>query len=108
MNAPRSFCDGREWYVRAGSRWWLDRRQTIDRSIIDQGVWEPATTKAVEQFAPRGGDDAIDVGANLGWYTLLLARLVGPAGRRGASAAASCGRRTMPHRLPRSAPVRPT
>ena len=44
------------------------------------GVWEPGVERLVrELLAP--GDVAIDVGANVGYYTLLMARAVGPRGK---------------------------
>ncbi|MHB8604252.1 MAG: FkbM family methyltransferase [Thermoplasmatota archaeon] len=44
------------------------------------GVYEPAQTALVTRVV-KPGDVVIDAGANVGYYTLLLARLVGPTGR---------------------------
>ncbi len=44
------------------------------------GLWEPSITSYLETaLAP--GDVVIDVGANIGYYALLAAARVGPAGR---------------------------
>jgi FkbM family methyltransferase len=58
----------------------LDLRQFVDRTIYCQGEWEPLETALFAQVL-RPGDRVVDVGANVGWFSLLAARLVGPAGR---------------------------
>jgi len=44
------------------------------------GSYEPELREIMRAILPAGGT-AIDVGANAGWHTLLMARLVGPHGR---------------------------
>ena len=44
------------------------------------GTWEPAVTKIL-QTQVRPGMTVLDIGAHVGYYTLLLAKCVGPAGR---------------------------
>lgn len=44
------------------------------------GTWEPEIVRAVTGVV-REGFVAIDVGAHLGYYALILSRLVGPKGR---------------------------
>lgn len=44
------------------------------------GLYEPAVTKAILELV-RPGMTVVDVGANVGYYTLLASRLVGPGGR---------------------------
>lgn len=63
-----------------GSKMRLNPHDTIvSRVIRRDGIWEPLETKLfTEQIEP--GDVVIDVGANIGYYTLLAARLVGPTG----------------------------
>lgn len=53
---------------------------TIQRYLYFFGVWEPAIT-AYAATMLRPGDTVIDVGANIGYDTLLAAHCVGPAGR---------------------------
>lgn len=44
------------------------------------GTWEPTHSRAVINNL-RVGDVAIDLGANMGWYTHLMSQTVGPQGR---------------------------
>lgn len=48
--------------------------------LILDGFWESWVTRAIAQFV-KPGDRVIDVGACFGYFTLLLADLVGPTGR---------------------------
>ena len=51
----------------------------ISPHLILDGYWEPRTTEAiVDRLKP--GMTAIDVGANLGYFTILMSLLVGPRG----------------------------
>ena len=57
-----------------------DPRDLIQRMILHFGVWEPDVSRAIElNLMP--GDTFVDVGANVGYDTLLAARIVGAAGR---------------------------
>ena len=57
----------------------LDLRQTIDFTIF-MGGWEKETLRVLrKELHPR--DVVIEVGANVGAHTLLMASLVGPAGK---------------------------
>ena len=47
--------------------------------LIMNGFWEPWITVAIAQRM-RPGMVCVDVGANLGYFTMLLADLVGPSG----------------------------
>jgi FkbM family methyltransferase len=44
------------------------------------GEYEPGVTSVVRRLL-RPGDVAVDVGANHGWYSLVMAQATGPAGR---------------------------
>src|SRR5712691_2447792 len=55
-------------------------RETIQRKIYFFGYWERRETLLVRRLL-RPGDVFIDVGANLGWFTVLAARCVGPTGK---------------------------
>lgn len=48
--------------------------------IIISGEWEPSESRIVSSIL-NPGDFVIDIGANHGWYTLLMAGVVGPEGR---------------------------
>jgi FkbM family methyltransferase len=53
---------------------------TVGRVLAISGVWEPGVTTAfMRSLAP--GDVCVDIGAHIGYFTLLAARLVGPHGR---------------------------
>lgn len=62
-----------------GCRMAVDTRDVIQRWIYLFGVWEPHLTAWLRhRLAP--GDTIVDVGANVGYYSLLASRLVGPGG----------------------------
>ena len=48
--------------------------------FVFQGVWEELTTQLFKEVV-REGDTVVDLGANMGYFTLLAARLVGEKGR---------------------------
>lgn len=52
----------------------------IQRYVYYFGQWEPAISTWFRGYI-RPGDVVVDVGANIGWYTLLAAKCVGPNGR---------------------------
>jgi hypothetical protein len=60
---------------------WVDALdQGLSPHLIFQGFWEMWITAAMARFVRRG-TTVVDVGANVGYYTLLLADAVGPQGR---------------------------
>ncbi len=58
---------------------WLVLDLQVDKDLW-LGTYEPQLAKAIRRFARPGGV-AYDLGANVGYTALLLARAVGPAGR---------------------------
>ncbi len=63
-----------------GNRFLLHPQDVIDRRLLATGLWEPYVTACMrEQIKP--GQVFYDVGANIGYHSLLAARLVGPEGR---------------------------
>lgn len=54
--------------------------EVIGRSIATQGIYDLPVTEAIMRLADPG-DTALDVGANIGYMSLVLARSVGPRGR---------------------------
>ncbi|MBK9062262.1 MAG: FkbM family methyltransferase [Acidobacteria bacterium] len=60
---------------------WVDTRdRVIATHLLGEGVWEPSETTAFLAHL-REGMCVFDVGANIGYYTLLAARAVGSSGR---------------------------
>lgn len=75
------FPGGERRVVANGIPMWVDTRdRVIATHLLGGGVWEPSETAAFLAHA-RPGMCVFDVGANIGYYTLLAARAVGPSGR---------------------------
>ncbi|MFB1047689.1 FkbM family methyltransferase [Streptomyces chrestomyceticus] len=65
--------------TRFGATFVTDTQDLIQRYIYLFGVWEPHLTRWLERRL-RPGDVFVDVGANIGYYSLLASRLVGEKG----------------------------
>jgi FkbM family methyltransferase len=57
-----------------------DVHDMIQATIIHFGAWEPRLSRLFERLI-KPGDTVVDVGANVGYYSMLFAKLVGPSGR---------------------------
>lgn len=64
----------------SGFKLTCDLRDTVQRALFYCGTYEPQTT-ALIRSALASGDTFLDIGANVGHYTFLAAKAVGPAGR---------------------------
>jgi len=53
---------------------------SVARQMEEAGAYEPHLTAVFERYC-RPGMTVVDVGANIGYYSLLASRLVGPSGR---------------------------
>jgi len=58
----------------------IDLEQRIDAKIYFTGTWEPETVATIKKLVPAGGV-CIDVGANIGYLSLVLASTVGVHGQ---------------------------
>jgi FkbM family methyltransferase len=54
--------------------------EQLSPSIIAYGIWESWIENVVRRLV-RPGDRVIEVGANVGYYTLIIGSLIGPTGR---------------------------
>lgn len=61
-----------------GMEMWLDKRDSLRLSV--NGVWEKFQTKLFRENIKKGMT-VVDVGAHIGYYTLLAAKLVGSKGK---------------------------
>jgi FkbM family methyltransferase len=62
-----------------GSRFECRTDDVIPRRIYEFGVWEPfVSAVAASRLGP--GDTFIDIGANIGYYSVLASMIVGPSG----------------------------
>ena len=58
------------------------KRDAVGRGLYRRGVHEPGLTKwLLETFSNSPGGNFLDVGANLGYFSCLLAKLAGPTGK---------------------------
>jgi FkbM family methyltransferase len=64
--------EGLELYIRPN--------EELSRAVYVSGTYEPASLLAMKRILPEGGV-FIDVGANVGLYSMLASRWVGPGGR---------------------------
>lgn len=68
------------WAVmQSGMRLAVDTRDTCGRIMYFFGIWEPNLTRVIRNRL-RPGDGFIDIGANVGYYSVLASDLVGPQG----------------------------
>jgi FkbM family methyltransferase len=62
-----------------GRRFGMEACDVSYEQVYRLGEYEPAVTRVVRRVL-RAGDVAVDVGANLGWYSLVMAQETGPEG----------------------------
>jgi FkbM family methyltransferase len=66
------------WVWVQGHRMFLDSQDTLE--LATREIYEPLETRLLlDRLKP--GQTFVDIGANIGYYTLLAARQVGPTGR---------------------------
>ncbi len=67
--------------LRSGLKMYVDSRDlSVTPYLVMHGNWEPATTKQVLRHV-KPNMRVVDVGANVGYYSLLMAKAIGPKGR---------------------------
>ena len=82
--AEYKFIDGKYYRVMEGLNFYVEYQDIVMGEIIDDftlhGDYEPETTKIVKEFVKQG-DICVDAGASIGYFTLLMARLVSEKGK---------------------------
>lgn|SRR3990167_4303486 len=67
-----------------GHKLLMDKKDFRMREILKDytylDIWEPETTKLIKKYV-KSGDICLDVGASIGYFTLLFARQVGNRGK---------------------------
>ncbi|WP_199883821.1 FkbM family methyltransferase [Anaerosinus massiliensis] len=59
-----------------GDCFWLNNEGYLDKCIKQTGVFDPQSTNVVKNLVKKG-DVVLDVGANIGYYSVLMSKLVG-------------------------------
>jgi FkbM family methyltransferase len=75
MLGPRSMI-----VVTPNGRFRVDPISILGRDLTEHGSYEPAMQKTLEKFLAPGAT-FLDVGANVGYFTIIGAQLCGPSGR---------------------------
>lgn len=79
MASKKKF-DSRSLYkTKENYYFWLDSEKYLDKSIIEHGFFEKESTASVERIV-KDGDVVLDIGANIGYYSVILSKLVGSKG----------------------------
>ena len=65
--------------TRNGGRFYVKPNDFVENRLCFFGVWEPAVTRLFEHIL-KAGDVVVDVGANIGYYSILAEKLVGESG----------------------------
>src|SRR5271166_1488898 len=65
--------------IRPGLRLWVDLRDMWVSRLCLLGAYEPTETAFIENFL-HPGMAFVDIGANIGWYSIIAAKIVGLSG----------------------------
>jgi len=72
---------GRIWVKIAGFKVHLDPQEAVDNALLFTFKWVDTNEHRALKKILRPGDCFVDVGANIGWYSLNASHYVGPQGR---------------------------
>ena len=64
----------------SGGRFYAKPIDFVENRLCFFGTWEPAITAQFQRLL-KSGDIVLDVGANIGYYSVLASKLVGPEGK---------------------------
>lgn len=76
---PSPYLDNRVSVERFGFKLTLNPNEAIDHELLEGREWDLGVGNLLRRVV-RDGMTVVDVGAGIGWFTLLLSRLVGPTG----------------------------
>ncbi len=54
--------------------------EVVSQQLLQNGKWEPYETEIFKKSIKKG-DTVVDIGAHIGYYTIIAAKIVGPKGR---------------------------
>lgn len=74
----RSLTDSTKIVDVQGNKMYLDSEDTLNLST--RGVWEPFGTEVFKKQI-KEGDTVLDIGANIGYFTLIAAKIAGDKGK---------------------------
>lgn len=73
--------EGRNLYrTKDGYLFWLDEKKYLDKCVIETGVFEKESTLLVKKLITLG-NCVLDIGANIGYYSVIFSKLTGSEGR---------------------------
>src|SRR5947209_3562381 len=65
--------------IRSGQTLYVDLRSTVGRTLFMNGEFDAGVFRPLSQYLQKG-DTFLDIGANVGYYSILALQLVGPDG----------------------------
>jgi len=63
-----------------GHKMYLAPHGPISLELATKGIWEESETELIKKIV-SDGDVVLDLGANIGYYTMIFAKLIGPKGK---------------------------
>jgi FkbM family methyltransferase len=63
-----------------GDLFWLNDISYVDKCVKNNSVWELTSTNRMKSIVKQG-DIVLDIGANFGYYSVLMSKIVGNQGR---------------------------
>ena len=86
LKEHETLSDGKFWEIHKGHRFYVDTQDT-DQSMKEimnnfslSGEYEPHTTQLLEEHV-KPGNNCLDVGASIGYMSMIMARQTGPTGK---------------------------